>query len=59
MLTRVDIEAVIAELGARFDAAETAVIERMLREYQGAITDTQLIEEAALALAIHRRQQRG
>ncbi len=53
-----DIEAVIAALGTRFDAAEAAVIERMLREYGGTIPDAQLIEEIGLALAIHRRSAR-
>ena len=51
-----DIEAVIAELGGRYGADEAAVIERVLREYGGTIPDEQLIEEAALALAIWRRQ---
>jgi hypothetical protein len=50
-----DIEAVIAALGARFDADETAIIGRMLREYGGTIPDKQLIEEIGLALAVHRR----
>jgi len=54
-LTTVDIEAVVAALGTRFDPAEAALIERMLREYGGTIPDGQLIEEAALALAIFRR----
>ena len=50
-----DIEAVVAALGNRFDPAEAALIERMLREYGGTIPDAQLIEEVGLALAIHRR----
>ena len=50
-----DIEGVIEALGGRYDADEAAVIERMLREYGGTMPDAQLIEEAALALAIHRR----
>jgi len=54
-----DIEAVVAALGSRFDPYEAAIIERMLREHADTIPDKQLIEEAALALAIHRRQQRG
>jgi len=54
----VDIEAVIAALGGRFDPDETAVIERVLRDYGGMIPDAQLIEEAGLALAIWRRGQR-
>ena len=53
-----DIEAVIAALGGRFDAEEVEVIERLLREYNGTIPDTQLIEEVGLAIANHRRQQR-
>ncbi len=50
-----NIDAVIAALGGRFDADEITVIERVLREYGGTMPDAQLIEEAALALAIHRR----
>ena len=52
---RVNIEAVIAALGGRYDAAEIQVIERVLREYGGTVPDAQLIEEAGLALAIWRR----
>ena len=52
---RVDIEAVIAALGGRFDADEPEVIERVLRESGGTIPDDQLIEEVGLALAIFRR----
>jgi len=51
----VNIDAVIAALGSRFDAAEVEVIERVLREHGGTIPDKQLIEEAGLALAICRR----
>ena len=54
----VDIEAVIARLGEVFDADETAIAERMLREYGGTIPDKQLLSEIGLALAIHRRQKR-
>jgi len=54
----VDIEAIIEALGSRFDADETAVIERVLRQHGGTIPDAQLIEEAALALAIFRRGNR-
>ena len=50
-----DIEAVIAALGGRYDADEAEVIKRVLREYGGTIPDAQLIEEAGLALAIFRR----
>ena len=53
-----DIEAVIAALGGRFDADEVAVIGRVLREYGGTVPDQQLISEAALALAIFRRGNR-
>ncbi len=53
-----DIEAVIAALGGRYDADEAAVIERVLRQYGGTIPDDQLIEEAGLALAIYRRGKR-
>lgn len=51
-----DIEAVIAALGTRFDADESAVIEQMLGEYGGTVPDKQLIEEIGLALAVHRRR---
>ena len=50
-----DIEAVIAALGTRYNAAEAAIIERMLREYGGTIPDAQLIDEIGFALAIYRR----
>lgn len=46
----VNIEAVIEALGGRFDAEETAVIERVLRDHGGTVPDKQLIEEAALAI---------
>ena len=52
---RVNIEAVIEALGGRYDAEETEVIERILRENHGTIPDAQLIEEVGLALAIFRR----
>ena len=54
----VDIEAVIAALDTRFDPAEAAIAERMLREYGGSIPDAQLVEEIGLALAIFRRGRR-
>ena len=54
----VDIEAKIAALGGRY-TVEAAVIERVLREHGGAMPDKQLIEEAGLALAIHRQQLRS
>ena len=53
-----DIEAIIAALGGRYDADEVEVIERVLREYGGTVPDQQLIEEAGLALAIWRRGKR-
>jgi len=52
---RMDVQAVIAALGTHYDADEAAVIERVLLAYNGTIPDDQLISEAALALAIHRR----
>ncbi len=48
----------IAALGGHYSADEAAVIERVLREYNGTIPDKQLISEAALALAIFRRSRR-
>jgi len=54
----VNIEAVIAALGGHYDAAEAEVIERVLRDHGGTVPDAQLISEAALALAIHRRGKR-
>ena len=54
-----DIEAVIAALGDRFDADEVAIIERMFLEYGGTVPEAQLIEETGLALAIHKRTGRG
>ena len=53
-----DIEQVIAALGGHYTADEAALIERVLREHHGTVPDDQLIEEAALALAIHRRRDR-
>jgi len=53
-----DIEAVIAALGGRYDADEAAVIKRVLREYGGTVPDQQLIEEIGLALAIRSRARR-
>jgi len=53
----VDIEAVIAALDTRFDPAEAAIAERMLREHAGAIPDAQLVEEIGLAIAVHRQQR--
>ena len=47
-----DIETATEALGFRFDADEAAVIERVLREYDGNILDKQLVEEIGLALAI-------
>jgi hypothetical protein len=53
-----NIDALIAALGGRYDAAEIQVLERVLREYGGTVPDEQLISEAALALAIYRRGNR-
>ena len=56
-----DVEAVIEALRSRFDADETEVIARVLRENHGTIPDAQLIEEAALAVfpaASSERRQR-
>jgi hypothetical protein len=53
-----NIDAIIAALGGRFDAAEVEVIERVLRESGGTVPDQQLIEEAGLALPIWRRGRR-
>jgi hypothetical protein len=50
-----DIEAVIAALGSRFEPDESAIIERMLGEYGGTVPDKQLIEEIGLALAAYRQ----
>ena len=50
-----DIEAVIAALGDHYDPDAAVDIERVLRAYNGTVPDAQLIEEAALALAIFRR----
>ena len=47
----------VAALDTRFDAAEAAIVERMLREYSGSVPDEQLISEIGLALAIHRRSR--
>lgn len=49
----------IAGLGDRFDADETAIIERMFRNYGGTVPEAQLAEETGLALAIHRRRRSG
>lgn len=54
-LTTVNIEPVIAALDTVFDAEESVVIERILREYNDTIPDKQLVSEVGLALAIHRR----
>jgi hypothetical protein len=54
-----DIAAVTAALGSRFDADETEVVERVLREYGGTVPDAQLIEEVGLALAIFQRGRKS
>ncbi len=51
-----DIEPVINALAGTFSADEVAIIERMLRELNGTIPDAQMVEEIALALAVHRRR---
>jgi hypothetical protein len=56
-LCRVDIAAVIAGIGTVFDTDETAIAERLLREYGGTIPDKQLNDEIGLAVAIHRRNR--
>jgi hypothetical protein len=43
--------------GRRYDAEESVVIERLLREYNHTIPDAQLVPEVGLALAIHRRSR--
>ena len=50
------LELLIESLGTVFDAEESVIIERLLREYGGTIPDSQLVSEMGLALAIHRRQ---
>ena len=52
-----DIDALIAALGTRFDPAEAAIAERMLREYGGTVPDPQLVEEIGLAIAVYRRSR--
>ena len=51
----IDIEPVIGALDGHYSPERAAIVERMLREYAGAIPDRQLIEEIGLALAVHRR----
>lgn len=53
-----DIEPLCAALPGHYTPGEAAAIERVLREYNGTIPDKQLISEAGLALAIHRRRHR-
>ena len=48
-----DIEAVNAALGERFDADQAAIAGRMLREYSGTIPDAQLVEAIGLATAVY------
>ncbi len=52
----VDIEPVIDALGSNFSADEATIIEGLLRELNGTMPDAQMIEEIALALAVHRRR---
>ena len=50
--SRVDIDALIAALGGRYDAEEVEVIRRFHQSYYGrTVPDEQLIEETRLALA--------
>ena len=56
-LTAEDIKAVIVALGTQYDPAEAEVIGRVLKECGGTMPDEQLISEAALALAIFRRNR--
>jgi hypothetical protein len=48
------LDLLIESLGTVFDAEESAIIERLLRQYSGTIPDTQLVSEIGLALAVHR-----
>ena len=48
----------IAALATRYTPGEAAEIERILRKYNETIPDEQLISEASLALAIHRRAEK-
>ena len=50
-----DVDAVVAALGTRFNPDDAAVVERMLRDHADTIPDSQLVEEIGLAIAIHRR----
>ncbi len=52
------LDLLIESLGTVFDAEESAMVERLLRQYSGTIPDTQLVSEIGLALAIHRRGRR-
>ncbi len=52
----VDIEPVIDALAGIFSADEVVIIERMLRDLNGTSPDSQMVEEIALALAVHRRR---
>ena len=54
-----DIEAVIAALGSRFEPDESAIIERILGEYGGTVPGKQLIEEIGLTLAVYRQSLKG
>lgn len=53
-----NINAVIAALGGRFDADEAGVIERVMREFSGTLPDRPMVEAIGMAMAIHRRCSR-
>jgi hypothetical protein len=48
------LDLLIESLGTVFDAEESAIVERLLRQYSGTIPDTQLVSEIGLAVAVHR-----
>ena len=52
---QMDIDPVIARLGEISDADESAIAERMLREFNGTIPDRHLLSEIGLSVAINRR----
>ncbi|MGV0991108.1 MAG: hypothetical protein ACOYB7_02535 [Mycobacterium sp.] len=52
-----DIDQIVAALDKGMTVDEVSIIERMVGEYGRTIPYPQLLEEIALAVAIHRRQQ--